>query len=504
MQVPKPRAGVRKAGTGIPGLDSVLRGGLPSNRLFLVEGDPGTGKTTLGLQFLLEGRRIGETTLYVTLSETMDELRDVADSHGWSLDGIHLYELEAIEDRLHPDEQYTVFHPEEVELTETAKKISEEVERLKPSRVVFDSLSEVRLLARDALRFRRQVLAIKQFFVNRNCTVLLLDDRTAQSSDLQLQSICHGVLHLHKIPADFGAPRRKLSVTKMRGVQFRDGDHDLNILSGGIVVYPRLVAAEHRQENTKDEISTGQAKFDLLLGGGLSRDTSTLILGPAGSGKSSITALFACASARRGERSAFFLFEERLNTFLQRSAGMGLPVDRYMQEGLISLQQIDPAELAPGEFANRVQESVEKDGARMVVIDSLNGYLNAMPSDHFVLLQMHELLTYLGQKSVLTLVCVAQHGLLGTMRSPLDLSYLADAVILLRSFEFEGQIKQSISVIKKRSGAHERTIREFRLTSLGPVIGEVLDELSGIMSGLPNLNDRTSHEGPRREAEEVE
>ncbi len=473
--------------TGVAGLDDVMRGGFPRNRLFLIEGAPGTGKTTIGIQFLLDGVRKGEKTLYVTLSETAEELRDVAASHGWSLDGIELYELEALGDRLHPEEQYTVFHPEEVELTETTARIYKVVESLRPSRVVFDSLSEMRLLAHDALRFRRQVLALKQFFVGKNCTVVLLDDRTSAGSDLQLQSICHGVLLLQKIPADFGKPRRKISVSKMRGVDFRDGDHDIAILEGGIVVYPRLVAAEHRVAGPLSEVSSGLEQLDALLGGGLDRGTSTLILGPAGTGKSTLAALFACTAAQRGEHSAFYLFEESLNTFLKRCTGMGMPLDRFIEEGLVTVQQIDPAELSPGEFAALVRKSVDQDEARIVVIDSLNGYLNAMPSDQLLLLQMHELLTYLGQRQVLTIMCVAQQGLMGQMQSPVDLSYLADSVILLRFFELGGTIHQAVSVLKKRSGSHERTIRQLRLTPSGPTVSDVLKDLHGIFTGVPHM-----------------
>jgi circadian clock protein KaiC len=328
---------------------------------------------------------------------------------------------------------------------------------------------------------------LKQFFVGRNCTVVLLDDRTAAGSDLQLQSICHGVLLLQKISAEFGKPRRKISVSKMRGVDFRDGNHDISILQGGIVVYPRLVAAEHRSPNPQSTVSSGLKEFDELLGGGLDRGTSALILGPAGTGKSSLASLFAYTTAQRGERTAFYIFEESLNTFLKRSAGMGMPLDEFLKEGLITVQQVDPAELSPGEFASLVRQSVDRDGAQMIVIDSLNGYLNAMPSDQLLLMQMHELLTYLGQRHVLTIMCVAQQGLMGQMQSPVDLSYLADSVILLRFFEFAGAIKQAVSVLKKRSGLHERTIRELQLISTGPVVSAVLKDFHGIFTGVPRL-----------------
>lgn len=475
-----------KATTGIKGFDEILAGGFPSNRLYLVEGAPGTGKTTLALQFLLEGLRLGENPLYVTLSETSEELNEVAASHGWSLDGIKLFELQALEDRLHPEQEYTVFHPEEVELSETTNKIYEEVGWLQPQRVVFDSLSEMRLLARDALRFRRQILGLKQFFAGRKCTVLLLDDQTAQANDLQLQSICHGVILLQKLVSDFGAPRRKISVTKLRGVRFRDGMHDMNIETGGLVMYPRLIAANSRTQYPPSLLLSGLQSLDDLLGGGLSRGTSALFIGPVGCGKSSLAALFAYHAAEQGERSAFYLFEESVNTFMQRAAGMHMDFQKHIDSGLVQLNQVDPAELSPGEFAAAVCQSVDTGDAKIVVIDSLNGYMTSMPSEQLLILQMHELLTYLGQKQVVTLMTVPQHGMVGQMQTPVDLSYLADTVILLRFFEYAGALKQAISVVKKRSGAHERTIREMTLTDRGPQVSEVLRDFRGVMSGIPN------------------
>ena len=485
---PFPMEQRHKAGSGIPGLDQILAGGFPRNRVFLVEGSPGTGKTTLALQFLLEGVRQGEKGLYVTLSETMGELEDVAGSHGWSLDGIELYELEALEQRLHPEEEYTVFHPEEVELSDTTKKIYQAVERLNPRRVVFDSLSEMRLLARDALRFRRQILALKQFFAGRDCTVVLLDDQTSQGKDLQLQSICHGVVLLEKLISDFGAPRRRLSVTKLRGVCFRDGLHDMVITTGGLVTYPRLVAASSRTTFAPSSLKSGVPELDSLLGGGLSRGASTLFLGPAGSGKSSLATMFACHAAETGAHSAFFLFEESINTFLERSSGLGMDIGTHIENGLITLQQVDPGELSPGEFAAQVCRCVQDNQAKIVVIDSLNGYLNSMPNDRLLLLQMHELLTFLGQKQIVTMMTLAQHGMLGQMHSPVDLSYLADVVVLLRFFEFGGELRQAISVVKKRNGTHERTIREMKLTSRGPVLSEVLREFKGVLTGVPSFD----------------
>ncbi len=478
------------ASSGIHGFDEILGGGFPRDRLFLIEGSPGTGKTTLALQFLLEGVRLGEQGLYVTLSETKLELQDVADSHGWKLDGIELYELEALEDRLHPEEEYTVFHPEEVELSETTRKIYAEVERINPRRVVFDSLSEMRLLARDALRFRRQILAVKQFFAGRACTVLLLDDQSSPSSDQQLQSICHGVVLLQKIMSEFGTPRRRLSVTKLRGVKFRDGNHDIEIVPGGLITYPRLVAASSRKLFFPSILESGVPGLDALLGGGINRGSSTLLLGPAGSGKSSVATLFAYHAAEKGEHAAFYLFEESTNTFMQRSSGIGMDLQKHLDSGAITIQQVDPAELSPGEFTARVCTSVEKRNAKIVVIDSLNGYVNSMPSDQLLLLQMHELLTYLGQNEVVTFLTVAQQGMLGQMQSPVDVSYLADVVILMRFFEFAGELRQAISVVKKRNGAHERTLREIRFTASGPMLSDVLREFRGVLTGVPALAAR--------------
>lgn len=474
------------AETGIRGLDEILCGGLPANRLYLLEGDPGTGKTTIALQFLLEGVRQGEACLYITLSETREELEGVAQSHNWSLDGISLYELQANEDKLDPEQRYTMFHPVEVELDETMKQIFAEVTRSNPRRVVFDSLSEMRLLANDSLRFRRQILALKQFFAKRETTVLLLDDNTVQGHDLQLQSICHGVLKLESRWAEFGPPRRKLRVVKVRGLEFREGDHDFAIRMGGVVLYPRLPMPSKSASQTWDLVSSGKAELDALLGGGLNRGSSALLLGPSGCGKSTLATLYACAAAERGERVAVYIFEESHNIFLRRSERTGLPVRQYVEAGLIRLHQIDPAELSPGEFAHLVRQGVSQDQASMVIVDSVNGYLNAMPSQQALLLHIHELLTYLGQQKVLTFLVVAQHGLVGSaMDAPVDVSYLADSVVLLRYFETAGVIRQALSVLKKRDGSHERSVRELQLTARGPSIGEPLHDFEGVISGPP-------------------
>ena len=481
----KPPALARLA-TGNDGLDSILEGGFPANRLYLVEGDPGTGKTTLALKFLLESVAAGEPVLYVTLSETKEELISVADSHGWSLDGVNIYELIPSEESLKTETQYTIFHPSEVELGETTSAVLEEVERIKPRRVVFDSLSEMRLLARDPLRYRRQILGLKQYFSGRQCTVVLLDDRTSTLGDLQVQSIAHGVLELEHMALEYGAERRRLRVVKLRGSRYRGGYHDFNIETGGIAVYPRLIAAEHRVEFTREAVTSGVREMDALLGGGLDRGTSTLILGPAGSGKSSIAAQFVAAAAERGEHAASFLFDEGRDTYLSRAAGLGKDMREQVEAGQLSVQQVDPAELSPGEFAHRVRSSVVHDGARIVVIDSLNGYLQSMPDERFLTVQMHELLTYLNQQGVVTILVMAQHGFMGSnMNSPVDVSYLADAVLMLRFFEAAGAVRRAISVVKKRTGFHENTIREMRLSSEGVTVGDPLSDFQGVLTGIP-------------------
>ena len=474
------------AATGVAGLDDILGGGLTPHRLYLLEGMPGSGKTTLAFQFLLEGVRHGESVLYVTLSETTEEIRAVADSHGWSIDRIAIRELVPSEQSLEPGEQYTVFHPSEVELSDTTKKILDDVEKLKPARIVFDSLSELRLLAGNPLRYRRQILALKQFFAGRRCTVLLLDDLTAAEHDLQVQSIAHGALLLeHAMPA-FGPPRRRLSVTKFRGREFRAGYHDYAIRRGGLEVYPRLVAAEHRRESSRERLPSGLAGLDKLIGGGLERGTSTLIQGAAGTGKSTISALFCAQAAERGEHTALFIFDESVNTLFSRLDGLGIPLRRHADAGLVSVQQIDPAELSPGEFVHAIRRAVREKRASIVVIDSLNGYLNAMPDEKFLIIQLHELLTYLGQHGVATVLVAAQHGLMGaSMTAPVDASYLADSVVLLRYFEAEGEVRQAISVVKMRGGEHERTIRELSMKGGRINLGEPLRDYRGVFTGVP-------------------
>jgi circadian clock protein KaiC len=474
-----------RVSTGIPGLDDILGGGLDADRIYLVEGRPGTGKTTLALHYLLEGVRCGETGLYVTLSESERELRVVAARHGWSLDKLSIFELVPPEASLDPEREQTLFHPAEMELGETTKLITDRVAEISPVRVVFDSLSEMRLLAQNALRYRRQILALKHFFAGRRCTVLLLDDLTSDAKDLQLQSIAHGVITLEQLALDYGAERRRLRVVKMRGIDFRGGYHDFTIEKGGLAIFPRLVAAEHHKAFLGELTPSGNAGLDALLGGGLERGTSALLIGGAGVGKSTIALAYAVAAAERGERATVFAFDEGLGTIYARAAGLGIPLQAHVEAGRIRLQQIDPAEMSPGEFAHLVRRSVEHDAARLVVIDSLNGYLNAMPEERYLILQMHELLSYLGQLGVVTILVLAQHGMMGPLQTPLDISYLSDAVLMLRYFEAEGRVRRAISLVKKRSGWHEDTIREFRLSSQGLQVGPPLTGFRGILTGTP-------------------
>ena len=475
--------------TGIDGLDTILKGGLTPDRLYLVEGLPGAGKTTMALQFLLEGVRRGETVLYVTLSETEVELREVAASHGWSLEGVHIHELMPIGDQLDPDAQNTMFHPSEVELATVTQGILAEVERLQPQRVVFDSLSEIRLLAGTMLRFRRQILALKQYFARRKATVLLLDENHQIEQGLNAHTIVHGVISMDQVRPEFGGDRRRLRVTKMRGRPFHGGFHDYGILRGGVDVFPRLVAADHRRAVENGTLHSGLKALDALLGGGIDRGTSTLLLGAAGTGKSSLAMHFVMEAAAHGERSAVFLFEESMHALRTRSAGLGLDLDTRLADGTVVIQPVDPSELSPGEFFQIVRNAVEGSGARIIVIDSLNGYLNAMPGERFLITQLHELLSYLGQMGVSTFMINAQQGLVGAMTSSLDVSYLADTVVLLRYFEVRGTVRTAISVLKKRTGAHERTLRELEIGSDGIVIGEPLRNFRGVLTGVPQDAD---------------
>jgi circadian clock protein KaiC len=474
-----------RVSTGLSGLDDILGGGLDPDCLYLVEGRPGTGKTTLGLHFLLEGVKRGEKGLYITLSESEAELRLVAARHGWSLDDVNVFQLMPAEARLGPDQELTLFHPVETELSETTKLIFDEVRNLAPTRVVFDSLSEMRLLAQSSLRYRRQILALKHFFAGRKCTVLLLDDLSSHADDLQLHSISHGVIVLEQIALDYGAERRRLRVSKMRGIEFRGGYHDFTIENGGLSVYPRLVAAEHHKYFHGDPTPSGNAELDSLLGGGLHRGTSALLIGGAGVGKSTIALTYAVAAAQRGEHAVIYAFDEGLGTIYARSDSLDIPLRELVGAGRISIQQVDPAELSPGEFVALVRAAVETRQARVVLIDTLNGYLNAMPDERFLVLQMHELLSYLNQLGVVSILVLAQHGLMGPMQTPLDISYLSDTVVMLRYFEAEGEVRRAISVVKKRSGAHETNIREFRLGTGGLQVGPPLRDFRGVFTGTP-------------------
>ena len=477
--------------SGIEGLDGILGGGLPPHHIYLIEGDPGTGKTTLALQFLLEGMRNGEPVLYITLSETKEELHEVARSHGWSLDGLNVFDLAVPEGETVTETQYTIFHPSEVELGETTKAIFNQVEQVQPKRVVFDSLSEMRMLARDPLRYRRQILALKQFFVGRQCTVLLLDDRTSEASDRQLESLAHGVFTLEHNSPGYGAPQRKLRVLKLRGVKYRGGYHDFSIETGGVKIFPRLVAREHYQSYTPEPLFSGMGELDALTGGGIDVGTSTLIMGPAGSGKSTLALVYAMAAVRQDKSAAYYIFDENLSPFHARAAAIGMDLKEDLEAGRIVVRQIDPAELSAGQFTHLVQQSVEQEKS-LVVIDSLNGYYQSMPEAKFLNAHLHELLAYLGQQGVTTLITLAQYGLLGMgMSAPVDVTYLADAVILLRYFEADGSIRQAISMVKKRTGRHERTIREYGISSGGISVGKPLQGFRSILSGQPEYIGKT-------------
>jgi circadian clock protein KaiC len=479
-----------RALTGIAGLDAILGGGLPTNHLYLVDGEPGTGKTTLALQFLLEGARRGEKGLYVTLSESASELRSVAESHGWDLDGIELFELTA--DGAAAAE-YTIFHPAEVELQETVGEVLAAVERVDPARVVFDSLSEMRLLAREPLRFRRQILSLKQFFAGRRCTILLLDDQSAPAGDVQLHSLAHGVVSLEHLAMEYGAERRRMQVTKLRGVRFRGGYHDFRICTGGIEIYPRIRSSHLAAPSPEESITSNSTALDELLGGGLGRGTSTLIMGAAGTGKTVLTMQYLSAAVQRGARVRLYMFDERIHTFRARAEGLGIDLSTALADGRLSLVQIEPTSMSPGEFANEVVRAVERDGVSMIAIDSVNGYINAMPAERLLGVQLHELLSFLANNGVTSILTLVQHGVFGgPIEGEADVSYLADTVVLLRYFEFQGAVRGAISVVKKRSGPHEHTIRECRVGRGGLEVGAPLSEFRGVLTGVPEYTGESA------------
>jgi circadian clock protein KaiC len=499
---PDNRSGAKLLATGIAGLDDILGGGLSHNHLYLIEGDPGTGKTTIALQFLLEGVRLGQKCLYVALSESKAELLEIAESHGWSLESVNIFEMIADDDELKPEAQYTVFHPSEVELADTTSAVLAEVERLQPVRIVFDSLSELRMLARDSLRYRRQVMGLKRYFAGRNCTVLLLDDRTGEGHDLQLQSISHGVVMLESLEREYGIKRRRLEIRKLRGAQFREGFHDYTIKRGGLEVYPRLVASEYIADFASRKITSGIPELDQLFGGGIDCGTSTLLMGPAGCGKSTLAIRYAVSAAEQGLGAAAFAFDETLTTLTGRAKGLGMDLVSHIKSGKFILRQVDAAELSPGQFVHAISDLVNEQGVKLVIIDSLNGFLNAMPGEKSLALQMHELLSYLAHKGVATLLTLAQHGFVGTnISAPVDVSYLADSVLLFRYFEAGGEVKQALSVIKKRSGEHERTIRELVMKHGAIRVGKALSEFDGVLTGVPKYHGKLEGLGETSEKE---
>ncbi|RZL90379.1 MAG: circadian clock protein KaiC [Variovorax sp.] len=477
--------------TGVPGLDEVLAGGLPAGHLYLVEGTPGAGKTTLGLQFLLQGRALAQKGLYVTLSETSDELAQGALSHGWDLEDIEIFDLVS-DEGLSADAEQSILNPSDFELGETIRSVMALVERVRPERVVFDSLSELRLLSQNSLRYRRQILALKRFFLTQRCTVLMLDDKSTGARDMHLHSIAHGVIRLEQNTDTYGPDKRRLRVVKLRGVRFREGEHDFNLDRGGLQVFSRLVANEHIREYASDAVSSGNTELDRLLGGGLTPGSNLLFAGPAGVGKTTTAVCCARANMQRGGKAAFFLFDEGIKTLLMRSRALGLDVEQYVSTGQLILHTIDPAEISAGQFSHHVRDAVERQGVSTIVIDTLNAYLVAMPGSNFLMLQMHELLTYLNFQGVTTILVLSQHGLSGDVPNDVDLSYLSDSMLQFRYFEARGQLLKAMSVIKSRASAHASTIHQFRLGPSGLEIGEALTDFEGVMAGLPRYRGRTS------------
>ena len=482
----------RKAELGVKGLDDITAGGLARGRLYLLEGSPGTGKTTIATQFLMAGAAAGESALYITLSETEDELRASAASHGWSLDGIDLFELVPPESLLDEDQQQSLLYSSDLELGETTRRIFESFEKVKPVRVVLDSLSEIRLLAQSSLRYRRQILALKHYFARSGATVLMLDDLSSEANDRTMHSVAHGVIRLEELSPEYGAERRRLRVIKYRGQKYRGGNHDFVIETGGVRVFPRLVSAEHRRSFKREVLPSESAELNALLGGGVERGSSVLIIGPAGTGKSLLALHFVVGAIHRGEQAAMFVFDEELGLLFERAKGLGIQLQEMVDSGRLIIEQVDAAELTPGEFSARVRHCVEDSGARTVVIDSLNGYQAAMPEEQSLILHMHEMLQYLNRQGASTFLTVAQHGLVGDMHSPVDVTYLADTVVLLRYFEARGRVRRAISVIKKRTSAHEDTIREYKIDSQGITIGQPLMNFQGVLRGVPELMDEAA------------
>lgn len=480
--------------TGIKGFDDILGGGLPKNRLYLFQGEPGSGKTTLAFQFLLEGVALGERCLYISFSESREELEAVAESHDWDISKLDMLELGAIEEQLRPESQNTVFYPSQVEMNQTVNVIFSEVERIKPDRVVFDSISEMRMLAESSLRYRRQMLSLKQFFSKMGCTVLLLDDLTLSPKDLQVQSIVHGVINLQKLHPEFGNERRRLNIVKLRGIAYGGGFHDYVIKRGGIELFPRMISSDHAIKESKKRFSSGLASLDALLGGGLDAGTSTLFLGPAGTGKSTLALQYCYAASLRGEKSIVFAFEESMGTLLARTKSIGMDVEGQIKKGMMKIVKIDPAQLSPGEFADEIRKAVLQDNFKVVNIDSLNGYLHAMPQEQFLTLQLHELLSFLAGQGVVTLMVLAQQGMMSVMNTPVDLTYLADTVVITRYFENSGLVHKAVSVIKQRSGLHESSIRELSFSEKGLIVGPPLKQFRGVLTGVPEVTGMVQEE----------
>lgn len=480
-----------KACLGVAGLDDITKGGLARGRLFLLEGSPGTGKTTIATQFLMAGADAGESSLYITLSETEDELRAGAASHGWDLNGVEIFELVPPESLLDEEQQQSLLYSSDLELGETTRRIFQAFEKSKPQRVVLDSLSEIRLLAQSSLRYRRQILALKHYFARSGATVLMLDDLSSEANDRTMHSVAHGVIRLEELSPEYGAERRRLRVVKYRGQRYRGGYHDFVIATGGIRVFPRLVSAEHRKEFKREVLPTESAQLNALLGGGVERGSSVLVLGPAGTGKSLLALTFVAGAVSRGEKAAMFVFDEELGLLFERAKGLGIDISAMVDSGKLTIEQIDAAEMTPGELSALVRRCVEEHHAQTVVIDSLNGYQAAMPEEQALILHMHELLQYLNRQGASTFLTVAQHGLVGDMKAPVDVTYLADTVILLRYFEALGRVRRAMSVIKKRTGAHEDTIREYRIDGRGITLGEPLFEFQGVLRGVPELVGET-------------